>query len=239
MSNAFDQQNPYATAMDTFVADSALSERLAFLRRVYLHVFACLLGLIGLEVLYMTTPVGGMIFQTFVSHWWIALIGFIAVSFVAQRLAFSGASQATQYLGLAMYVALESVFVAPAVFYAMVVNPDLIGQSAFLTVAITGGITLFVVLSKKDFSFLRNFLFVGILGLLAIAISSAIFGFQIGIAFSVAAVVLMCGYILYYTSTVMNHLPTTAHVAGALLLFSAIAELFKHLIFVLSYLNND
>ena len=37
----YQDQNPYAVNNDMFAADAALSERLAFLRKVYLHVFGC------------------------------------------------------------------------------------------------------------------------------------------------------------------------------------------------------
>lgn len=239
MSYALDERDPYAASMSGFAADAELSERLAFLRRVYGHVFGAILLLVGLEFVYFTTPIGGMIFQVFGSLWWIALLGFMGVCWFAQRLAFSGASPGMQYLGLGLYVLAESVFIAPAIGFALISNPDLIGQAAFLTVLITGALTLFVVLSKQDFSFLRGALFIGTFGLLALAVCSWIFGFHIGIAFSVGVVLLMCGYILYETSLIMKHLPTTAHVAGALMIFGSMAELFRHLIYILSYLNDD
>ncbi len=233
------QYDPYSVSMNYFAADAALSERLQFLRRVYIHVFGGILLLTGLEYLYMTTEIGPMIFGLFGTMWWAALLGFIAVSWIAQRLAFSGASPALQYAGLGLYILVESVFVAPAILFALRFNPDLIGQAAFLTLAITGALTLFVVMSKTDFSFLRNALFLAGMALFAVAIGSAFFGYSLGLLFSAGAVTLMCGYILYETSLIMHHLPVTAHVAGALMIFGSIAELFKHLIYLLSYLNDD
>lgn len=239
MSYSMDERDPYAASMQMFAADAELSQRLAFLRRVYGHVFGAILLLIGLEYLYFTTPIGEMIFQLFGNMWWIGLIGFMAICWFAQRLAFSGASPAVQYLGLGLYVLAESVFIAPAIGYALDINPNLIGQAAFLTVLITGALTLFVVLSRQDFSFLRNALFLGGLGLFALGICSMLFGFHIGIAFSVGVIVLMCGYILYETSLIMQHLPTTAHVAGALMIFGSMSELFRHLIYLLSAFQDD
>jgi uncharacterized protein len=239
MSNSIDRRDPYSTSLQPFAVDAELNNRLAFLRRVYMHVFAGILILVGLECLYMMTPLGEQIFQLFGSAGLLALIGFIAVCWYAQKLAFSGASQAKQYLGLGLYIGVESIFVAPAVYFALMTNPDLIGQAAFLTVLITGSLTLFVVLSNKDFSFLRNALFLAGIGIVALAFCSMFFGFSLGIGLSVAVIVLMCGYILYETSLIMKHLPTTAHVAGALMIFASITQLFRHLIFLLSYLSND
>ncbi len=239
MNQTYDAQNPYAIPQNMFAVDAALSERLAFLRRVYGHVFGAILLMIGLEYLYMATPIGQMIWTAFGNMWWAALIGFMIVNWAAYRLAFSGASAAAQYTGLAMYVVVESIFVLPAIAFAMNTNPNLIGQAAFLTILITGALTLFVVLSRKDFSFLRNVLFLAGIGLFAVAIGSMFFGYSLGLLFSAGIVVLMCGYILYETSLIMHHLPTTAHVAGALMIFGSMAELFKHLIYLLSYFNED
>lgn len=240
MNQSFqDHSNPYAVSTDMFAIDAALSERLAFLRRVYGHVFGAILVMIGLEYLYLSTPIGPMIWNLFGNMWWAALIGFMVVNWMAYRLAFSGASAAAQYTGLGLYVVVESIFVLPAIAFAMATNPNLIGQAAFLTILITGALTMFVVFSRKDFSFLRNALFLGGIGLFAVAIGAMFFGYSLGLLFSAGVVTLMCGYILYETSLIMNHLPVTAHVAGALMIFGSMAELFKHLIFLLSYFQED
>ena len=239
------EYDPYAASMEMFAIDAQLQERLAFLRRVYVHVFGAILLLIGLEFLYFVVPVGQstiatMIMQTFGRMWIVALIGVIAACWFAQKLAYSGASAATQYAGLGLYVVAESIFLIPAIAFALFRDPNILGKAAFMTFAITGGLSLVVIVSRKDFSFLRNALYLGGIALFAIGIASFFFGgFNLGILFSALVVVLMCGYILYETSLIMNHLPTTAHVAGALMIFGSMAELFRHLIYILSYLNDD
>jgi len=138
-----------------------------------------------------------------------------------------------------MFVAVQSVIAAPVLAIAAVKNPDLIAQAAFLTLAITGGLTLVVVLSKADFSFLRNLLFLGSIAMLVISVAGAIWGFQLGLLFSAGLIVLMCGYILYETSLILHHLPTTAHVAGALMIFGSISVLFRQILFVLIRMNEE
>ena len=233
----YQDSNPYAVSQDMFAVDAALSERLSFLRKVYLHVFGAILLMVGLLFLYFNTSAADTILGLFGRRtWWIALIGFMAVTWIAQSLALSGARPALQYLGLGLFTVAESIFTVPAIWLANRINPDLIGQSAFLTLLITGGLTLFVVFSKADFSFLRNFLFVGGLAILGVGILSALGmfgGFQAGTLISGAIVALMCGYILYETSLIMHHLPTTAHVAGALMIFGSIAQLFRHVLYLM------
>ena len=232
--------HPYAVNNDMFAVDAALSERLAFLRKVYLHVFGAILFLIGLEFLYFSTPMADSIVNLFGRRtWWIALIAFMAVTWFAQRLAYSGASQTSQYLGLGLFTVAESVFVVPAISFALQIDPNLIGQAAFLTLLITGGLTLFVVFSKADFSFLRNFLFVGGMAILGVGVLSMFGGFHVGTIISGAVVALMCGYLLYETSLIMHHLPTTAHVAGAMMIFGSIAQLFRHILFLLMRFSDD
>ena len=239
----YQDNNPYAVSGDTFAADAALNVRLGFLRKVYLHVFGAILLLIGLEFLFFSTPMANSIMMLFGARtWWIALLGFMAVTWFAQSLAFSGASQVSQYLGLGLFTAAESVVVVPAIWYALRIDPNLIGQAAFLTLLITGGLTLFVVFSKADFSFLRNFLFVGSLAILGVGILSMfdVFGgFGVGTLISGAVVALMCGFLLYETSLIMHHLPTTAHVAGALMIFGSMAQLFRHILYLLMRFSDD
>lgn len=239
MSEPYQNLDPYAPPQDMFVIDAALSERLGFLRRVYTHVFGAILLLVALEYLYFTTGLSVKILQALGSSWWISLMIFIGVTWLAERLAFSGASAVAQYTGLGLFVGVQSVVTAPILTIATLTNPNLIGQAALITLFITGSLTLFVVLSKTDFSFMRNALFLAGLGLFAISIASAIFGFTLGLGFSVGIVVLMCGFILYETSLIMHHLPTTAHVAGALMIFGSMAVLFRQILLILMSLNDD
>jgi len=59
---------------------------------------------------------------------------------------------------------------------------------------------------------------------------SLVFGFNLGIVFSIAMVVLAAGYILYQTSQVLAHDDPRQHVAAALALFSSVALMFWYVI---------
>ena len=59
---------------------------------------------------------------------------------------------------------------------------------------------------------------------------SLVFGFNLGIVFSIAMVVLAAGYILYQTSQVLAHYDPRQHVAAALALFSSVALMFWYII---------
>ena len=61
-------------------------------------------------------------------------------------------------------------------------------------------------------------------------ILSLVFGFNLGIVFAIAMVVLAAGYILFQTSQVLAHYNTNMYVAAALALFSSIALMFWYII---------
>jgi len=65
---------------------------------------------------------------------------------------------------------------------------------------------------------------------LMLVVLSLVFGFNLGIVFSIAMVVLAAGYILYQTSQVLAHYDPRQHVAAALALFSSIALMFWYVI---------
>lgn len=238
-SMEYDQYDPYEASSSMLAADAHLSERLGFIRRVYTHVFGAIALMVGIEFLLFKTGLAFAMFQWMGQAWILTIVAFMAITWVAERMAFSRASAAVQYAGLGMFVAVQSVIAAPILAIAAAKNPDLIGQAAFLTLAITGGLTLVVVLSKADFSFLRNLLFLGSIAMLVISIAGAIWGFHLGILFSGGLIVLMCGYILYETSLIMHHLPTTAHVAGALMIFGSISVLFRQILWILVRINEE
>jgi uncharacterized protein len=109
-------------------------------------------------------------------------------------------------------------------------RPSVIPTAAILTLAVFGGLTLSVFVTKKDYSSLRPILCVGSLIALGVIVAGVLLGFNLGLFFSFAMVALMSGYILYYTSQVMLHYRTDQHVAAALALFAAVATLFWYIL---------
>ncbi|MGH7173701.1 MAG: Bax inhibitor-1 family protein, partial [Gemmataceae bacterium] len=99
-----------------------------------------------------------------------------------------------------------------------------------LTLAVFGGLTLSVFVTKKDYSPLRPILAVGSLIALGVIVAACLVGFNLGLIFSFVMVALMSGYILYYTSQIMLHYRTDQHVAAALALFAAVATLFWYIL---------
>jgi FtsH-binding integral membrane protein len=87
-----------------------------------------------------------------------------------------------------------------------------------------------VLLSKKDFSFLRSGLMMASAASLMLIVMSLTFGFNLGLVFSIGMVLLAAGYILYQTSQVLAHYNPNQYVAASLALFSSVALMFWYVI---------
>jgi len=221
-------------------ADARPSERVAFIRRTYAHLAGAILAFAALEaVLFNLAPpaVVETIIKTMMGSrysWLFVLGGFMLVSWVAQSWARSDSSRGLQYLGLSLYVVAEAVLFVPLLFAAQFLYPDqhLIAKAGILTLAVSGGLTLAVFVTGKDYSGMRSVLCVGSLLAFGFIVASILFNFgdMAMLIFCFAMVGLASGWIIYQTSNVIHHYRTDQHVAAALALFAAVALLFWYIL---------
>jgi FtsH-binding integral membrane protein len=226
---------------DPFAADAAADARAGFIRRTYLHLFGAIIAFMALETVFLTVePLRIGIVQLVAGNWWIALIGFMAVSWVARWWASSGANPVLQYAGLGLYTLAEAVIFVPILFFAThFAGPTVVPTAAFLTLLIFGGLTVTVFVTGADFSFLRGALVIASLLAVGAVFANVFFGFGLGVWFSAAMIGLMSGYILYDTSNVLHHYRTDQHVAASLALFASVATLFWYVLRLLMSLSDD
>lgn len=233
---------PQYADRDVFAIDAGLDERLAFIRRTYAHVFGAVVAFVAICAALINTPAIAEPMMNLMFHsWWLVLLAFMAAGWVARQMAYSGASQGAQYLGLAVYVVIEALIFTPLL-YAVHTNPQLGGDTlifhaGIVTLFIFAGLTAIVMLTRADFSFLRNVLLLGAIAAFALIFGSMFFGFNLGLYFVIGMVVLMCGYILYDTSQVLHHFRTDQHVAASLELFASLATLFWYILRLMSILR--
>jgi FtsH-binding integral membrane protein len=229
-------------------AQAAASDRAAFVRRTYAHLAGAILAFMGVEALLLNIVPHEAVFRFFFgtpASWLVVMLAFMGASWLATSWAQSETSSAMQYLGLGLYVVAEAVIFLPILIVAnMLANKTVIPTAAILTLAVFGGLTLSVFVTKKDYSFLRPILCVGSMIALGLIVAACLLpylglGFNLGVLFSFAMVALMSGYILYYTSNVLLHYRTDQHVAAALALFAAVATLFWYILqIVMSFSSN-
>ena len=236
-------ETPY-DAPAVAVAEESLEARVGFLRQTYAHLLGALVALFILCFAIFQTGLAERIAGTLLGgrwSWLIALGAFMVVSMIAHKWASSQTSKTTQYLGLGIYVVAEAIILTPLLYIAHRGFPahNIIGNAAVITALLFSGLTAVVFVTRKDFSFLRGILMIGGFAALGLIVCSIIFGFSLGLVFTVLMMALMCGYILYETSNVLHHYPLGSHVAASLALFASIATLFWYVVQFLMHFAGD
>lgn len=244
---AFAQE--HARPIPGAVATLGVSDRVAFLRKSYsLLGGALLVWAAATAYVFRYMPE----FSFKLSKWalsgynWFAVIGLLIVSgMVAQWLARSGTSRAIQLLGLAIEVGAWTLLLQPILWILFIkFNPSnaqaILAQATVGTLVVFAGLTATVFITKKDFTFLRGVVTVGLFAALGIIAASMLFGFSLGLVFIVAMLGLLSLKILYDTSLMLNYFPPTQYVSAALMLFSTVATVFWYVIqLLISLRSND
>lgn len=216
-------------------ADAIPAERVAFIRRTYLHVAAALAVFGLMEAYLVMSGAGAAIAKTMLSGtWsWLIVLGlFMGVSMLANWWANSQTSKGMQYLGLTLYIVAEAIIFLPLLFMAssMAGGGAMIAQAGIVTLGLFLGLTAVVLLTKKDFSFLGPILAIGGFVALGFIFSGIIFGFGLGSIFSFIMVAFAGAAILYNTSNILHQYRTDQHVAASLTLFASVALLFWYIL---------
>lgn len=226
----------------TTASGAVPSARATFIRKTYSHLAGAILAFVGLEyILISQTNIAASIANVVLSgqYGWLMFLGaFILVGWLARGLAMNVESPALQYAGLGLYVVAEALLFAPILLIATVYyDPSVLINAATLTVAMFGGLTMIVFTTRKDFSFLGSILKIGGMIALGLIVCGTVFGFTLGLAFSVGMVILASGAILYDTSKILLHYRTDQYVAASLQLFASVALLFWYILRIMMRLS--
>ncbi len=211
-------------------AQASVAERVSFIRKVYALFFVGTLFAIGGVLLgFMFPPLMMMALR----HPWIMLFAMLGGVMGAQAVRHV---RGVNLLALFGFTTLTGVIISPLMALVWATNPASLVQAGVLTVGIFGGLTAYVFISKRDFSFLRGMVTTGLIviilaGLLNIFLvgSSAL-----GFALAAATLLLFSGFVLYDTSNIIRRYPTNEYVAGALSLYLDAFNIFLALIRILN-----
>ena len=232
----------YAGYADTTVLYAGASERAAFIRRTYAHLAVAVLAFIAVEWMLLQSPIAGWMARTMTGgySWLIVMVAFMGVSWLAERWANSETSPQMQYLGLGIFVVAEAVIFLPLLYIASnFASADVIPMAALITGFLFTGLTATVLVTRKDFSWMRSILTIGGFVALGVIVASIIFSFSLGIIFSAIMVLFASVAILYDTSQVLHHYRTDQHVAASLSLFASVALLFWYVLRIVMSLSSD
>ena len=212
-------------------AEASPTERMAFVRKVYALFFLATLFAVGGVALGFAFP---PLMIAAAQHPFIMLFVMLGGVMAAQAVRHV---PGVNLLALFGFTTLTGVVISPVLYYISQINPASILQAGVLTIGIFGGLTAYVFITKRDFSFMRGMVVTGLIvvvlaGILNIFIASTALGFAV----AAASLLLFSGFVLYDTSNIIHRYPTNEYVAGALSLY---LDAFNIFLALLRLLNSD
>ena len=217
------------------------------------RVFALMFGAVGLTAiasfLTMATPLWSLLFNAggMSAFYYILLFGGLALSIWAQVRAFH-LKPLTGGLLLALYAVLMGVVMTPLLLVAVTHNPFTILFAFVISAVMFACMALFGYKTVRDLSFLRIFLFMGMIGLILVGLASFIWPALIGGTFG--TIVCLLGVLVFelFTAYDMQTLKSAYNyvgddtqrnqlaVLGALHLYISFIAMFQY---VLSLFNRN
>jgi FtsH-binding integral membrane protein len=212
------------------VAQASVEDRSTFIWKCYAHVVGAILVFAGIEGYLIQTGIAASIAVVSASNPLLTFGAFVLVGWGGTHLAHKLESIQMQYAVFAVFIFVYAVVFSPLLLMAATYAPGMIDTAAGITVLASIGLIATVMITRKDFSFLRGMLvWVGMLALVGI-IGSIAFGFHMGTWFSVAMIGFAGAAILYDTSNIMHHYPQDRYVAASMSLFASIAMMFLYIL---------
>jgi len=212
----------------------------AFIVRVYQHLLVAVGAFILFEALLINLGVAEALWNLISDHgyaWLLILGGFMVVNWLAVNAAHDVLDPPRQYLGLFGMAAAEALIFAPFLHYFFEVQPDgttSVLAAALITVVGFAGLSGVALVTRRDLSFLRPLVLWGFVSALLLIVASALFGFELGVWFSVAMIAVAGASILYQTQSIMRRYPSEAYVGAAVQLFSSVMILFWYVLRLVS-----
>jgi len=122
---------------------------------------------------------------------------------------------------------------------AMANGPELIMQAMGLTALVFFSLSAIALTSRRNFSFLGNFLFIGLLVVIVAGLANLFFQVPaVHLAINAAVVMIMSGLILFDTSRIV-HGGETNYIRATIGLYLNVFNLFTSLLQLLGILGND
>ncbi len=208
-----------------------LDARIGFLGRTY--------GMLALCI--ATGSIGAWLSQGLTFPWqhpWLMLFAMMGGIFVVQGLRHTPVINVIALLG---FGALTGMSIAPLVALVAAKSGMLVAQ-AFMTTAVAfTALTAYTFVSRRDFSFLKGFVWTGLVALIVLGLSNVFFfeSSLVALATSGIGVLLFSAFILFDTSSVLRQYPDDEYIAAALTLYLDVFLLFENLLALFGILGDD
>jgi len=212
----------------TSVANSPVEVRLNFIRKTYVLFMAGILMAIVGGVVSLNTSLWMIVLKT--APWsFLSLLLFTMVASALVRV------PGLNYAALFGFTFITGIIFAPVVLIYERSAPGIATQAAFLTAIVFGALTAYAFISRRDFSFLRGMLFVGVIALVVGGLANLFFFKSSAMAYWSAWVTLLLfsGFVLYDTSRIIHRYDEDGYCAAALELFLDFFNMFLAILRIL------
>jgi FtsH-binding integral membrane protein len=181
------------------------------------------------------TVIGMLLNLTFGTYFMIVIAGFIvliALRFMIQK---PGINLFLLYL----FTFLEGLSLAPIVSAYAAINSNILGQAFLITAIVAFGLAIYAWTTKRDFTRIGDYLFVGLILLLVVSIIGIFFQSSLVVlAISFFGVAIFSGYVLYYVQRARYMADTMPNAIGLTVsLFITLLNLFLYILQILAILQ--
>lgn len=214
------------------VSSLAVEDRSQFIWKCYAHVVGAILALVAIETYLFSSGVAWQIAQPMINSPFLVLAAFIGLSWGASHFAHRLESKTAQYAAFAVFVMIWAIMFVPMLAMALIKDTSGSMIESAATVTIFGCVALIatVMITRKDFSFLRSVMVWGFFIAMGLIGASFLFGWNLGTWFSVGMIGFAGIAVLYDTSNIMHHYPQDKYVAASMALFASIAMMFWYVL---------
>ena len=214
----------------TPAASVTTTERLVFIKKVY-SLLAMSMGTAAVGAYLGSGPLLLLVAPNMMLFFILQFALIIFASFASRR-------PGLNMVALFSFTTVSGLTLGPLLYQ---VGPSIAAEAFALTAITFAGLSLYVVYSKKDFSFMSGFLMTGLIVVIVGGLLNMFF-IQSGMmhfVMSGASVLLFSGFILYDTSNILRYYGTDEYVSATLALYLDILNLFIALLSILGIMSDD
>ncbi len=214
----------------TPAASVSTTDRLIFIKKVY-SLLAMSMGTAAVGAYLGSGPLLLLVAPNMMLFFILQFALIIFASFASRR-------PGLNMVALFSFTTVSGLTLGPLLYQ---VGPSIAAEAFALTAITFAGLSLYVVYSRKDFSFMSGFLMTGLIVLVVGGLLNMFF-IQSGMmhfVMSGASVLLFSGFILYDTSNILRYYGTDEYVSATLALYLDILNLFIALLSILGIMSDD
>ena len=214
----------------TPAASVTTSDRLVFIKKVY-SLLAMSMGTAAIGAYLGSGPLLLLVAPNMMLFFILQIALIFFASFAARK-------PGLNMVALFSFTTVSGLTLGPLLYQ---VGPSIAAEAFALTAITFAGLSMYVVYSKKDFSFMSGFLMTGLIVLVVGGLLNMFF-IQSGMmhfVMSGASVLLFSGFILYDTSNIMRYYGTDEYVSATLALYLDVLNLFIALLSILGIMGRD